>query len=608
MTDNARYSSIRDYLRVLRSQRWVIVTVILITAGVAVFLSLRQQPEYEAISAISFEQEAADLGVIGSGAVSNITPPEQTPQARTQTIEEPSTVRRVRERLGLELPVTALQNAIVTSLDQESYLVDVTARWGDAAFAARLANAFAEEASAKINSEAKRGFKAQLDDIEDQIDDLGNSVADQTEAAVLIQQKTRLRYLSETAEPANVVRTAQAPEDQVSPQPVRNAVFGLIVGLAIGLLAAFLRDSLDRRLRGVREVQDELHFPLVGHVRQEVMGKVVKANGTIDEKLQDDLEAIRILRQNLEFLDVDSPLRLILITSALPGEGKSTVASSLAFATAAFGGSTLLVECDLRRPSLAERLGLNPSPGLTDYLSRRAGPRDILQTVEVGASHLAPVNGSDPAAEPVRPLVCITAGTTSFQPAELLESDRLREFMGSVARAYDTVIIDTSPLLPVADTLGLLPLVDCVLLCVRSGQTTRDQVQAARAALDRFPKRPTGLVVTGLKKRDAAEYGYYSYGEAYRRAPTQAFAGVTHPEAFAPPVLAPPGTVAEPQAGGEVVGGEPVQVAQTRDGAEMQPPAEPTADGPAQAASAAAEAPAPNADQSGVGDPPPARD
>jgi Mrp family chromosome partitioning ATPase len=171
------------------------------------------------------------------------------------------------------------------------------------------------------------------------------------------------------------------------------------------------------------------------------------------------------------------------------------------------GKRTLLVECDLRRPTLARRLGLAEAPGLTDYLARRADPQEILQTVEIapsqnGGSGPLPTDGESL-------LVCITAGTPSPQPAEMLGSERLHEFLQAVGESYEMVVIDSSPLLAVADTRELLPHVDGVLICIRSLQTTREQALAAKAALDHFPTRPTGIVVTGLGSRDAEQYGYY---------------------------------------------------------------------------------------------------
>jgi Mrp family chromosome partitioning ATPase len=257
-------------------------------------------------------------------------------------------------------------------------------------------------------------------------------------------------------------------------------------------------------------------MPLLGYVPEAVLGQSVaagktKARGTMSE---DDLEGFRVLRTNIEFLDVDHPPKVLLVTSALPEEGKSTLASGLAAAYAVGGKRTLVVECDLRRPTFAARMGINATPGLSDYLVNRAEPREVLQSIAPPAGSS---NGSEPSAVTTAvPFVAITAGSPAPHPAELLRSQRCRDFLAQVREAYDVVILDTCPLLSVADTLELLPCADAVVVCIRASKTTRDQARAAKGALSHFGSRPAGLVLTGTRVGDDAGYqGYYSYGYVY---------------------------------------------------------------------------------------------
>jgi Mrp family chromosome partitioning ATPase len=206
--------------------------------------------------------------------------------------------------------------------------------------------------------------------------------------------------------------------------------------------------------------------------------------------------------------------RTVAVTSAGPEEGKTTVAASLAYAASLSGSRTLLIECDLRRPVLAKRLGLADRPGVGDAVLGNVSVREVIQEVPIpdaaGSSngHGAALSSTGTGGS----FHCIVAGTPTPQPAELLESQRFTEFFKEVCGLYDLVVVDTAPLLAVVDTLQIVPHVERLVLCVRRGKTTREQASAARATLERLPDRPAGLVVTGIRERDEAYYGGYAYG------------------------------------------------------------------------------------------------
>ena len=295
---------------------------------------------------------------------------------------------------------------------------------------------------------------------------------------------------------------------------MRSGILGLVLGLLLAIVMAFFRDSLDRRLRTPHDIEESFHYPILGHVREQAMGRIVRPqdDGGDDNAL--DLEAFRILRRNLEFMNLDSPPRSIVVTSGVPEEGKTTVASSLAVAIASTGKRTLLVDCDLRRPTVAARFDVEKTPGISDFLAGEATPEEILRpivfsdapSVNGGASSS---NGSNGDVEN-HTLVVIPAGSPTSHAAELLGSRRFKAFLEEVVQAYDAVVIDSTPLLPVADTLEILPYVDGVVICAREAKTTLEQARAAKTALSRFPERPTGVVITGVRAR-GSEYEIYSY-------------------------------------------------------------------------------------------------
>jgi capsular exopolysaccharide synthesis family protein len=318
--------------------------------------------------------------------------------------------------------------------------------------------------------------------------------------------KAKLLALAAVAEPVTIVKPADVPTSPVSPKPVRDTLIAIFLGLLLGIAVAFLRETLDRRATDAHEVQKRLDLPLVGYVRKESLGMVGMSSNGDGAVSEADLEAFRILRKNVDFLGGDEDLKVIAVTSPLPEEGKSTVAAWYAYASALVGKRTVLVECDFRRPVAAARFGFDPEPGLSDYLAGEADPQDVLRTTEVhgrGAENL-----------PVIP-----AGGTVLQPTEMLASKRFQDFLTQLRKVYDRVVIDCAPLLPVGDTLEILPQVDAVLLCVRLRQTTMDQAAGAKQILEHMPEKPTGLVITGLtRSSDDDYYGYYSSGETVQSA------------------------------------------------------------------------------------------
>ena len=511
MSDGPRYTTLRDYLRVVREQRWLVLGVLALACAAAVAYSARQDEVYSAEASLSFRSENDDFGDIGA-AVPNTQTPEQRAAIAAQAIRTMEVARRAARELDRKVNAQALLAAISAQPEARTNLVVLRARAGTAATARAYANAFADATVKSVTEEVRDGYRQRAKDLAREARSLDGKRENFGVRSVNRDRIVRLQTLARFAEPVVLIRRAAAPRGPDSPRPLRNLIVGALLGLTLGLVLAFLRDALDRRFRNARELKDELHLPLVGHVRDQVLGRTPGHSNGRSALTQEEMEAFRILRTNLDFLDTERPPGSLVVTSALPGEGKSTVATALACAYASAGRRVLLVEADLRRPTLAKRLEIAQVPGLSDYLVGDAEPRDVVQAVTIEA----PVTGTpiDADGPRVAALVCVTAGTPSHQPAELLGSERFKAFLAQVADVYDVVVLDSSPLLSVVDTLSLVPVVDAVLLCVRSSKTTREQARAAKAALDHFPPRPTGVVVTGVKPGDEQDYGYYSYAYA----------------------------------------------------------------------------------------------
>lgn len=502
-SDVSRYATLGDYLRVIR-ERWKLIAAITLMLGIAALAySVSQDKIYAAESTLSPRSRSADIGLIGS-----TTGPAASPTVLTAELaaiaERDSIANRVRRSLDTSLTAGQIGAAVTSSIDPQTNLVQLTARWQDPKLAAELANEYARQ----VQRETLLSERDQIDDalglVRRQLREAQQAAVIPNDVVILKERLNRLQTLRRISSPTEIVATAGVPGRAVSPRPARNTMLGLIAGLFLGIVAAFARDSLDTRLKSPREIEDQFGLARAGQFTDSALGRSLP--GTNGRRRLDpiDLEAARIMRTNLESLRGDGPPRSLVVTSPLPSEGKTTVAVSLAWASAVAGKRTLLVECDLRQPAFAERLGLRSAPGLTEVMLDRAGPQDVLQGIETGTS-----TGNGERAGGHTRLACIAAGTPVSNPAEILASPRFAEFLEQVTSVYDLIVLDTSPLLSVVDTRELLPLVDGVVICARSYQTTRDQARATRKALDHASTGPAALVVTGVKLEDDDYSAYY---------------------------------------------------------------------------------------------------
>lgn len=511
-----RYASFSDYVRVVRRHRWLAVAVAVAFTAASLAVSLSKERTYRAVAQLSFRDVLSDSNLLGGQNAVPEQSPQQLAQVNAELITRPQVSRIVHRRIDEDISLSALESSVTARVGTQTNLVNVQGEAGDADLAAKLANQYALAARRVGDAAQRRRLRGAERALERQL--RAANEADGAEAGTVIprlsvieQQLSRIRTLKRIAEPVQVVERAQAPSAPASPTPARDAVLGAMVGIVFGLLAAFGRDSLDRRLHSAKEVHEELGVPVLGRVPKAALGySGLFANGS-PPMPESEFEAFRVLRMNLGALATNGrPLRSVLVTSGLPEEGKSTVSIALASAAAVAGQRTLLVECDLRRPSFQRRLGLERQPGLTDYLLGEAVPQEVLQTVAL--THPGSSNGNGKAARgPAGTLICIAAGSPAPNPAELLVSPRFGDFLAKVTATYDLVVLDGGPLLAIVDPLELVPQVDGVVLCVRAQRTTRDQARATRAALANLPERPVGAVLTGLRRGGPDSYDYY-YG------------------------------------------------------------------------------------------------
>lgn len=291
---------------------------------------------------------------------------------------------------------------------------------------------------------------------------------------------------------------AVLPSSPVSPNTKLILALGGVIGLALGLGYAMVRNHLDRRIRSA-EALEALGVSVVGTVPEDkrlVGQRAVVENGIInhgDRAAHAFSESLRELRTNLNYIDVDNPPRIIVVTSSVPGEGKSSVTANLAVAIASTGRNVVLVDADLRRPVQSELFDLIGGAGLTDVLSHTADLEDVLQPFG-----------------PVPNLQVLGSGRIPPNPSELLGSRAMKSLLQELS-SDAVVLVDAPPLLPVTDAAVLSTSADGVLVVVRAGSTTTDEAGKALQNLRKVDANVLGAILNQVptKGAGAAQYGYY---------------------------------------------------------------------------------------------------
>jgi capsular exopolysaccharide synthesis family protein len=292
-----------------------------------------------------------------------------------------------------------------------------------------------------------------------------------------------------------VTDTATYQPAAVSPRIVLNLVVAGLIGILLGVALAIAREMLDRTIHTVEDVAKFTDSPVLASIGYDpAMRKspLISDLGGFAART----EAFRVLRTNLQFVDLDHPPRVLVVTSATPAEGKTMIATNLAIALAQTGRKTLVIDADLRRPRVASTLGLDPATGFTTALVGKTEIADAIQVHEPTGLHV------------------LASGAKPPNPTEILQARVTKDLINRLRQSYDMVIIDAPPLLPVADAAVLASIADGSLLVARHNKTTIDQASDALARLQQVGGRVYGIVVNMVSKRAVGSYYYYYYEES----------------------------------------------------------------------------------------------
>ncbi|HVF04187.1 MAG TPA: polysaccharide biosynthesis tyrosine autokinase [Frankiaceae bacterium] len=439
---------VRSVLALLR-RRWLAVVLCLIAGlGGAGLVTMRAVPQYQSSARLFVNIPRA-----GSVAeqVQGVQLTVQLLLSYSQIATSRSATEEVARRLG-RAP-HELGGTVAATPVTETLLIDVVATAHSAPEAATLANVAADVLTSTI-ADLERGKASPVT--------------------------------------ARVVDRALPIATPISPRPKVNYAVGGVVGLAFGLLLAFALDAIDRSLKLPAQASESFRAPLLAATPR---SKDVRSKPVPDDALSPVSEAFRTLRTAIRFVNPDSPLQVILVTSAIAGEGKTTTAVNLAAALAQSGERVLLVDGDLRRARLAEMLNLEPAVGLTSVITNRVPVEDAIQ-----AWHGVGV---------------LTSGVLPPNPSEILGSEAMAGLVDRLRVLCDVVVFDAPPVLPVTDAVVLSTQCDGVVLVARHGKTQKAQAAEARRRLDAVGANVVGCVLNAVPA--SATHGYYE--EYYGRRP-----------------------------------------------------------------------------------------
>ncbi len=485
--DAVRESDSLSSAFVVFKRRWFLIALFA-AAGllVAVVHHARAAKSYSATASVAFQAATlpdAALQVSPGGS----SEPQRTADTEVLIAHSSQVAESVRKELGSSASAKELLEEVKVEAAPNADILNIVATTGSPRESARLANAFAKQyiafkASAQVATieEAQRRLQEQIAALP----------AGSGARAALEQSQQRLGGLrAVTGGGANVISLAVPPTSPSGLSLTTTAIVGILIGFAIAFAVVFVLESIDRRVKVIEEFEREYRLPALTGVPQSALAPERASDRT------SMLEPYRILRSSLDFAALARSLNTLLITSAVPNEGKTTVAIDLAHALALTGRKVTLVEFDLRRPTFARQLGLSSNGGLTSALMHKDALGGLLHVPF----------------EQLPNLLVLPAGRLPPNPSELLGSERIDEILAELSRGETTIIVDAPPLNPVADAQVLLnhTSIDGVVIVARVDKTTREEVRRARAILDRHTVAPIGLVVTGL--RDAGRYGYETY-------------------------------------------------------------------------------------------------
>ena len=513
-TGNQR--TLLDYGAILRRRKWVALLPLILVPLIAYAYSMQQEKRYTASSEVLLSRQDVSSTLAGVTNSDIFTDPTRFAETQAALARVPEVARRtlVAAHVRALTPGQLLRDSSVTP-HSNADILSFTVKAGDPDLAVRLATAYAHAFSAYRLELSTANLANARADLERSLDALRKQNATGTPLYNSLTQKAQELKTMELLQTKPTVVTNADSASQVAPAPRRSALLGAAFGLILGLGAAFLWEALDRRVRDEEEVASILGLPLLARLLAPRQAKGLDRLAMLDEPTEVEAESVRRLRVNFEFANLDLRAKVLMVTSASAGEGKSLTISNLAVALARSGRRVALVDLDLRRPSLSRLFGVSGDVGLTDLALEHVDLDSVLVPVRFkmpGAR--VPTGGryGPPYLETVEgpgELYVLPAGSMPSSPGEFVGSTAVTRMFAALRERMDFVLVDTPPLLAVSDGATISTRADALLVVVRLGRVNRPTLRELDRQLDALHAPKLGFVLTGTDPTDF--YGTYGY-------------------------------------------------------------------------------------------------
>ena len=521
---------LRQYWELLRKWLWLILLTTVIAALAAYFFSSRQTPIYRASTRLLVSQSVSNSASL---QYADILAAERLSSTYAQMLTARPLLKAAIDKAGLTgiVEPDELADSVSVQPVRDTQLIDLHVEYPDPVIAAKLANALPEvfvefnnQQQTARYQELKTSLQQQLQELSQEIQDTDAKLQELTDAtdaeskarqAVLedrlaqyrstfgnvLAQLENIRLAEANAlDTITVVEQAEVPQHPVRPRVLMNTLLAAIVGGMIGLGAAFLIEYLDDSIKSPDDIARLTSVSTLGVIAR---GKDEKESAiiTLADPRSPIAEAYRTIRTGIQFASVDNPVRTIVVTSAGPGEGKSTTTANLAVVMAQAEKKVILIDADLRKPTQHKRWGVPNTVGLTGAL--------LMDELSDNLDYLlAPTS--------VENLWLLTSGQLPHNPSELLGSHKLQQLTKHLLKDYDILIFDSPPALAVTDPVILSQEMDGVIIVVDAGATREPALVHVLSEMEKAKAHILGFVLNRYSNRSNAGYYYYYYNRYYR--------------------------------------------------------------------------------------------